>query len=393
MELPESKKLHPIYNFQILLVLTLFSIFGLTSCTTKAKKDGSQTLAIDKKRNELEKELEFADSLFDRGEYAKAADIYSDFHRSHSGTAYDVPVLFNWAMSLEQLRQCSKALELYRSVLRLTVGKVKTVEAQTYFRMSYVYECLGDDPKLIASLHDALKRKANLQEEVSLVELPARLALAYSRRGNLKVSKQYLDLAEQGILTLEKKTRNQTEKKSLLARALYTMGTVTEKEKEKASDFSYIDSLKFMQPYLYKSVELLADTWSELAQKEILSAYDRMFKKIQDAKLGAEDSTIAELSEKKLMQLRSELAQKLLANIEDLRGYRLAQTNEPVLIANLFSELKSREKQLRSFMAKNIFVTPLTKEAKKNQGIKRQGRVVSPPTELEKNATGQRRSR
>ena len=100
-------------------------------------------------------------------------------------------VYFNIGSLFEKKRQCAPAKKLYKKSLLANEKQETLLEAQTLWRLGFVYECLKDYDGMLASLKDVQSRVHFLPPEVAFVELNARLALAYSYLKVPDLSKSY----------------------------------------------------------------------------------------------------------------------------------------------------------------------------------------------------------
>lgn len=292
--------------------------------------------------------------------YAEAAQIFDQLTLTKTGSEADLVTLYNSGAAYEGLGQCQKAADRYRQVVRSSAGKFKQLEGPALFRLSLMYECLGQDTKTVTALLDARKRGAGLPPETLGAELPARLAAAYARLGNRQKALEYFQQASEGLkrIVAQANHRKQTE---LLSRTMYLMGQLNPGQRSAAvSPESYMQSIGMQQPYLLQSVEMDHPTWSRKAADDLRLAYDNIFK------LAAETA-----------ESKRQLYTRGLQALQELKKIRLP--NSPPEVSEVFAHLEKLEVRLQSEYQKVAEINRLTPESEKREGLKRQGRLIDPP--------------
>lgn len=333
---------------------------------------------------EVMKQFDQASEYLDKEQYHQASPIMESLLQENHGSSLETILLYNSGVAFEGMGECEKAANRYRQVVRLTNKKQPSIQAQALFRLSYAYECLNQDEKVVASLLDTRIRANHLPVEIAQAEVPARLAAAYARLGNRQVADRYFKEAERGLIVVQRKTKNSAEKKQVLARTLFLMGKLSPAASERQHPQNLLRSIRYMQPYLLKATELEASPWSEKAAKALVKAYDQAWDSILNYTYAADGVKDPEIEERTKTRQQIEAAGFALVILKELKDQKIVhQTILPV--QNLFKRLESNERQLRKFMASASLRTGLTPEAKEREGLKRGGRVKSSPTSLEKN--------
>lgn len=205
------------------LVALVIAALSLVSCASKQAKDSTD------EGESFESPVPPADQqAFERGmshlereEYELALEEFDRIIESNPSSEFHLVTLFNRGAALEGMGKCSESTKAYRQTLRLANKRYRRIEAQALFRLAYTYECLGDIPKQIASLRDAMRRRKFLSQEISAAELPARLAAAYARTGNLKTAEKYFAEAQKGLMLVHTEAGDPLQRKELLARTLF----------------------------------------------------------------------------------------------------------------------------------------------------------------------------
>jgi hypothetical protein len=241
--------------------------------------------------------------------------------------------------------------------------------------LSDIYTCQGQDAKAIASLLQVSQGKFDLPPEITSAEVPAKLAGAYARIGNVKEGERYFRISEKGLLRIQGGLRD-NQKRDELSRILFMMGNLTSLNTKTMKSADYFATVRALQKYLYKSVELNSKTWSTQSFEMILQGYRQIWDYIDGVPLEKfEDQTLAHRAQKK-NQL--ELAQSAIQILKSLYQERLPSPDEPTIVVQLMQRVKSEESRFRTFIATNIIGTGLTKEALEAQSVKRAGRVLNP---------------
>lgn len=310
--------------------------------------------------------------VFERGlkaleqeRYADAAQIFDKLLVAKPGTEKDLVILYNSAAAHEGLGHCQKAVDRYREVVRSSSGKFIQIEAQSLFRMSVMYECLGQDVKAVTSLLDARKRGKDLPFETQVAEIPGRLAAAYARMNNRAKALEYFNQASEGLKKIVARTHNHRQKE-LLGRTLFLMGQLNHAQRTaEVTPASYMQSLAMQQPYLLQAVEMDHPVWSKKAAEDLQTGYDNIWKfKIESA----ED--------------RRTFYTRGLQTIQELKKIRLPGSGS--LAGPVFAQIDKTEARINAELAKIAEINKLTPAAESREGLKRTGRLVDPVNETQK---------
>ncbi|MCC7405297.1 MAG: tetratricopeptide repeat protein [Bdellovibrionales bacterium] len=359
----------------------------LVGCTSSGSKDANDEIYENPVPVKHQQAFERGMAHLERNEFRLALKEFDAALQDNASSEFYLVTLFNKGAALEGLERCSEATNVYRQSLRLASKRFPRIEAHSLFRLAYTYECMGDVPKQIASLRDALRRKKFLYREISEAELPARLASAYARTGDLKSAEKYFEMAQKGLVQVHSDEGDPSRKKELLARTLYFMGRMQPKA-EKVSELSeaYIGSLKYLQGYLLKSSEMDSKDWSLRAADNLVGAYEVIWQALERPPQIKQDQGDQALTQKATQEWKLKLAQGAIANIQSLRAMRFPDPKEPLVVQQIFREMETQERKLTAYLADLAVTTDLTPDAKKREGLKREGRVVSPNTSLESKA-------
>jgi hypothetical protein len=147
----------------------------------------------------------------------------------------------------------------------------------------------------------------------------------------------------------------------------------------------YIATIRALQKYLYKSVELDSRTWSPQSMQQILTAYDGTWAYIDRVQMDVSTGDAGQAQQKKTNE-QVRVAQQALQAIKTLYMARIPDPEEPAVVVDLLKKMKTHETRLRNYIATNIVGTALTPEALEAEGVKRAGRVLNPDPILEQKA-------
>lgn len=332
------------------------SIFLLAACSTSGG-DKAKDLRLSEANPTFERGLR----ALERQEYGDAARLFDKLLVSQPGTELELVTTYNSGAAYEGLGNCAKASERYREVVRASAKKFPRMEGEALFRLSLMYECLGQDTKAVAALLDARKRGKQLPPEVTQAEIPAHLAAAYSRLGNRDKALEFFEQTGQGLKAIVARstgsTRPQTE---LLARTLFLMGKLNPQQRSgEASAESFMQSLSMQQPHLLQAVEINHPVYSPKAADDLELAYDNIWKYNFGEPTG-----------------KRQFYERGLQVARELRRLRLPEANP--MVDEIYARLDKTEARLNAELAKLAVTTRLTPESEKREGLKQQGRLVHP---------------
>lgn len=367
----------------------LFLVMIVGACGSKEKQPKtlvSEDPVVDVAlQNKFNQGIEYLDA----GNYSKAQTVFRDLVIQHPSSQFHWISMYNLGASYEGLGKCKEAGKAYRKVARASMNKYPRLEAQALFRMSFAYSCLGYDEKAVAALLDAKRRSQLLQEEVALAEIPARLAAAYARLGNKVKAQEFFTQAKQGVQRLKERHKNRRAVRDILAKTLFLMGRMVPVERlAKVDSLEYLTTLQQLQIYLLEATELNSKKWSPQAAEEIHNAYENIWDLVKN--VPPPNSSDPEFRDQKKRQMRFKIISEALANLKMLKAdFRPGLKNNPFVV-DLRQSLDQKEQVFQQFLAENAVETPLSQQAERNQGLKRQGKTQG---ELPLDAKARQRSR
>lgn len=337
--------------------LVLLVSIGLAACASKKKPDDGLPPEVEV-RSDLPQFSEGVKAL-DQERYAEAARIFDQLLVAKPATEHDLVTTYNSAAAYEGLGHCGKAGERYREVTRSSAGKFRGIEAMAFYRLSLMYECLGQDVKAVTALLDARKRGRHLPTSVMQTEIPARLAAAYARLGNRKKALEFFALANKGLKRLVSEQSGKRQQNTL-GQSLFLMGQLNPGQRRAEGDpVTFLQSLSMQQPYLLQAVEVGHPVWSAKAANDLDLAYDNIWKyQLKDP------------------EKQNDFFVRAMQVVREMKRLRLP--NAEGAVAAVFNKVEATEARLNAEIARGGGLTKLTPEAEKREGLRREGRLVNP---------------
>lgn len=189
-------------------------------------------------------------------------------------------VRFLEATALEELGRWSEAADTYKAISVISSKNQPEIAAMSIYRLSFVYESLGDNQRVIASLFEAAKYHQYLPIEVIQAEIPSRLAMIYAKENSAKEATKWLGEADKGLKrTLENRTEPLTN--DWLAELYYNMGSISTEQMSADNIQTIIQGQAAVQKYLIRSLQYRDATWSAKALKKLKNTYLDLWQAIE----------------------------------------------------------------------------------------------------------------
>ena len=344
--------------------------FGL-GCSLFHKK--SDTAASPPPDSALMVQFDKGLKLLEEENYNSASLTFERILNQNPTSEFELVTMFNAGAAREGLKDCKGAADRYRKAVAGARGKFPQIESQSLYRLSFAYECLGMDAKVITSLLEVKSRSLGLGDETVLTELPARLAAAYARAGNTALSREYYDQANKGLEDLKVSFRSRARYAEVLARTLFFMGRLNlPDERIKNNAKAYIENLRTLQPYLAQSVALNAPTWSEKSFHQIANAYDTVWNYVDRSPSDEkQDKLLKENQDRRYRLMIAKEASRALENLKILNNVPL----KPGSFADRLNRMvQIQEQKLTRLLSDNSVTTLPSEEARKREGLRREGR-------------------
>src|SRR5690606_2048274 len=126
---------------------------------------------------------------------------------------------------------------------------------------------------------------------------------------------------------------------------LYLMGNVSHLVPQKMSQEDYFSTIRALQKYLLKAVEYDDGNWSQMASKQLLTAYDSAWAYIEGAAAAVPQEPVSdpELANRQIQLTKLHAAQMALDTLEALRDVHIPNPDEPKPLSQLMGALKAQE--------------------------------------------------
>jgi tetratricopeptide (TPR) repeat protein len=206
------------------------------------------------------------------GKYADAVVKADQFQEKYPYSLNLQKARFHKAEALEGLNRWQEAADTYTAISTFSKKTQPEIAAQSVYRLSFVYEALNDYQRVLTSLFEAQRLQEYLPPEVGLAEIPARLAMAYTKENNPEEAQHWLVEAEKGLKqALESRAEPMTDE--WLAKMYFNMGSVSTNKMSMKNAASTIHSQEALQKYLIKAMQYNHPIWSASAGKRLRAAF------------------------------------------------------------------------------------------------------------------------
>lgn len=317
----------------------------------------------------------------EQDDFVGAITAFGESLEAEPTSAYSQVAIFNTGRALEGLGRWSEAEEKYRTVVRATARAPK-LQTLALYRLSFCHEAQNNDSKTVAALMDVRSRAQYLPEEIAVAEMPARLAAAYARIGNVDEAIKYYAQGEAGIARL----RNQAGVRAVpewLPRTLYYMGRMSLRTISWNGFENALRPVGRAQLYLLQAAELEAGRWSRDATQELIRTYTEIWN-VVEAPPEHDPGDDPLMARREAQDRQWALAELVLGSLRELKAARAPiETDRSVQVEEIFAFIGEMEKKLLSLLDQPLEGTGLTPEAKERRE-KIRGRVVRPNDSLER---------
>jgi tetratricopeptide (TPR) repeat protein len=336
---------------------------------------GCQGLQLNSEvKGRLDAQLQVAENLLERGDFKGAENLFRQYEASWNYSIYRLRAQVGMARALEGQNQFAAAVKIYNGVIETAANRYPDIVGLASFYVSFCHQALDEGAKTFASLKDAEGYSRFLTQEMSMAEIPARLAAYYNRIGDQKKAQEYFQKAEKGVNLLY--SHRDEKDKEAKARLYYLMGNYNTSHVDSGNFETSLGSLATMQVFSLRSIEVGHPTWSRLASEGLQKNY----RDIWDSILTFHRNDLIDplAADQDLRERQVAAIGNVLKNIELLRLYKTtARLNE--FSESLLTFLDSLERSGRKAMVTAGLKNPITSEAAEKQSLKRSGVVHSPP--------------
>lgn len=265
-------------------------------------------------------------------------------------------VRFLKANALEELGRWTEAAATYSAISTISEKNQPEISALAIYRLSFVYEALGDDQRVITTLFEASKFHQQLPMEVINAAIPSRLAMVYAKANNAKEAQKWLLEADKGLQrTLASRTEPLTD--AWLAELYYNMGSISTQQLSNDNISTIIQGQKAIQKYLIRSLQYKDPIWSAKALKKLKGTYLDLWKAIESypEPVGYEPLVAQKMKRDEQIQLAAPFADL----IKEAELYRPgAEQNSNSYQSEFFAFIEELQTRARSVLEAPL-LTPL----------------------------------
>ena len=343
---------------KIIQVITIFFLIPLlTKCFSISSKK-TEPINNETKRIQYESDesqLQIWQSLLDSKEYQKVSDEISLFLKSNPNSQHWYSILFTFGKAKEGLEDWNGAREAYLQIIERSTDKQMEYVALAFYQLAYCYEVLFENEKSLAALNDAAHLQSYLPLEVSLAEIPARIASVHSRLNQSILADTFTHKAEQGINQLRALRKNSDPE--WMSRTLVRMGTISLGQIDELNYQPYLFTLMRNQRYLVQAIELNHISWAPEAQKSLLAIYNNLWTFIDKFKVSTtKDLVVDEVNQSKK---KADFLSLYLESIENLKSYEAPEESSMFLrTADLYLKIKELESKALSLLNQELLKKP-----------------------------------
>ncbi|MDZ4676275.1 MAG: outer membrane protein assembly factor BamD [Oligoflexia bacterium] len=348
-------------NILLLLVAIL-----LSACAVKTMRDEP---AAPKEKALYEQGLK----ALVKKDYSTATNKFNQLLNDFPSTRWLSGAYYNLGLAYEGQTKHAEAAEKYKKVIEFYQGVHTRDEADALYRLSICYEYIGDDTKMVLTLLELDTHSEFLNRNTGNVELPARLAAAYARMGNLAEAKVYYSRAELGLKKL-RRVRLTEDTLVWLPKTLYSMGKLAPLRSDFTDeDFkNYVGTIERSQSWLLRASELGGNEWSKKAAAELTTGYNDAWNFI--ANFPVPDGSDKLQALKIQQQKQKSMSEALDRVLDKIKVERLPSTQlEPELpqVTEIFKTVALVQKQVDATIQARDVQDQKTYEAHKREGLKR----------------------
>jgi tetratricopeptide (TPR) repeat protein len=265
-------------------------------------------------------------------------------------------VRFLRATALEELGRWTEAAATYNAISAISEKNQPEISAMSIYRLSFVYEALGDDQRVITTLFEAAKYHKYLPPEVINAEIPSRLAMVYAKENNAKEAQKWLGEADRGLKkTLE--TRIEALSNDWLAELYFNMGSISTQQLSNDNIITIIKGQAAVQKYLIRALQYNDPIWSAKALKKLKGTYMDLWKAIENSPEPSGYEPLVALKLKKDGQFQ--LAGPFSDLLKEAELYRPGAEQKSNQYQNeFFGFLEELQTRVRSILGDSLY-TPL----------------------------------
>jgi tetratricopeptide (TPR) repeat protein len=257
------------------IALCLASCF-LASCSLFPFQRSQQVVEITPEMREFS-EIE---SQMKAQNYAGVVQSVDKFQSTYPYSLQSQKARFIKGNALEELGRWSEAEQTYKAISTISEKNQPAISALALYRLSYVYEALGEDQRVITTLFEAAKYTQYLPIEIVNAEIPSRLAMVYAKENNAVEAKKWLAEADRGLKkTLD--SRKEPLTNEWLAEIYFNMGSISTQQLSQDNIMTIIQGQSAVQKYLIRALQYSDAAWSLKAVNKLKATYLDLWRAIE----------------------------------------------------------------------------------------------------------------
>lgn len=339
----------------LFIVIILMKLFFLSSCGTVEKKSEIPLSASQLRYENDEQALTEWQKLLEKKEFLKVNNEIFKSLNELSFSKHWYGIMFTYALAKEGLEDWSGALQVYQSIIGRSTDQQWEFVALALHRKAYCYEVTLENEKALAALTDASRLKSYLPLEVTLAEIPARLASVYARMDQISLADQFTKKAELGIQQLRAMKRNNDSE--VVVRTLYKMGGLSLTQIDESSFKQNILTLIRNQRFLIQAIEHSQNRWARESEKDLLRAYSNLWSFIESYKVTP--SSDWQMDWVLEGEKRAEFISLYLEAIEKLKNFEAPpETSDFIKTATVYNQIKNIENRALAMLNQELLKKP-----------------------------------
>lgn len=352
----------------------------LAACAIQSRNDkGPAKKSVAKvKKSKMQKSFEEINELYQNGYYPESIQKIKAFQKKYAVSKYEAELLFLQGKALFADGDIAGAEKSFRASQSMW-SKSLLGQAKSLYFLSQVYERQNLDAKAIASLLQLLKMPKVLDERFYQLDVPAKLAAAYAREGNIAEASRYhsrVDAYLKKFIPLEENLEK--ESYGLVNLSLHSIGE-NSLVNNKARNFQeQVEAIRYSQEFLLRSIEMGGEPWAakslyrfQLAYRDLLNSVVASWAELYRWK---DQVAAIKIQKQKLAQL--DQIHKLILALEELLLPRDAVNND--VYKDFLVAKDAIKKEVEIYFHEPEVGQGLTDAAKKLEGMPVPMKLSSP---------------
>lgn len=321
----------------------------------------------------------------EQGQSQKSIPEIENFLKKKPSSRYFQAARLELAMSCLEVSNMECAEPLFRSVREVTLGREASLAAKAEWGLSFVAERQGDDLTALGHVMSAENLSVGLEPELVRVEIPARKAILFQKRGRSAEAIESLRRADRGFKELLANPQI-SYNPDWTARLQYQMGNTFSDPTSGENFERHMAAHKLSQIYLLRTLASGHVIWAPRAGEALQKKYSDLWgAALAPPPASGLDPLVAARENR---QRQTERLVDLLEALEKAQAYapvREASANQWQLeFHGWLDELRDKTRAILHSSSESMV---LTEESKRLNGVRRAGRIqdaISPDSNPKK---------